>query len=100
MGILGGAFGQRGVHRKARSQLLEADSPSLPEVARAAGRSSEKPRQQLSQSAGMAGLAALRPPLEGSLPGAWSPADLAARSAVPSFSLIRWFYRLFHLTQS
>lgn len=38
-----------------RRFLVEADSPSLLEVARAAGRRSEKQRQQPSQSAGMAG---------------------------------------------
>lgn len=92
------------LHRKASSQPRTAsfppgtDSPSLQKVARAAGRSKTQ-RQQLSQSAGMAG-PARRPPLQGSLPGAWRPVVFTLRSAVPSFSLIRWFYRLFYLTQS
>lgn len=96
----------RRLHRKASSQPRTArfppgtDSPSLLKVARAAGRIKTQ-RQQLSQSAGMAG-PARRPPLQGSLPGAWRPLVvlLPLHSAVPSLSSIRWFYRLFYLTQS
>lgn len=38
--------------------------------------------------------------LQGSLPGTWQLVVLTLRSSVLSFSLIRWFYRLFYLTQS
>ena len=41
-----------------------------------------------------------RPPLQGSCPAPRRWELFTLLSAVPSFSLIRWFYRLFYLTHS
>lgn len=64
VGILGGALSQQRLQSKASYQPRaatfppgEADSPSLLEVAAAAGRRSARQRPQLSQGAGMAGAA-------------------------------------------
>lgn len=77
---------------------LDADSPSLPAVARAAGSSSARQRPQVSQGARMAGRGVGSG--RGLAPAAGGGAGCALRCAVPSFSWIRWFYGLFHLTQS
>ena len=112
VGLLGGAFSHQGLQGKARAQpgaapvppggrltLRPGVGPGCRQEERQAEAAAE-PERRHGRAGPPSAAAAAAVAAAGVLPGASPLGAFPLRSAVLSFSWIRWFYRLFYLTQS